>query len=44
VATVWLPRLSAYTDMVLFLGSAVLLQVLLVVALAPILGQARRYR
>jgi hypothetical protein len=44
VATVWLPRLSAYTDMALFFGSAVLLQVLLLVALAPILGQARRYR
>jgi hypothetical protein len=44
VAAVWLPRLSAYTDMVLFFGSAVLLQVLLLVALAPILGQARRYR
>jgi len=44
VGTVWLPRLSAYTDMALFFGSAVLLQVLLVVALVPILGQARRYR
>jgi hypothetical protein len=30
--------------MALFFGSAVLLQVLLLVALAPILGQARRYR
>jgi hypothetical protein len=30
--------------MALFFGSAVLLQVLLLLALAPILGQARRYR
>jgi hypothetical protein len=38
------PRLSAFADTSLFLGSAVLLQVLLVVALAPVVGQVRRYR
>lgn len=38
------PRLSPFADITLFLGSAVLLQVLLIVALAPVVGQVRRYR
>jgi hypothetical protein len=35
---------AAFIDMALYFGSAVLLQALLVVALAPVLGQVRRYR
>jgi hypothetical protein len=35
---------DAFTDITVFLGSAVLLQVLLVVALTPVLSEVRRYR
>ncbi|MFI5908205.1 hypothetical protein [Dactylosporangium sp. NPDC051541] len=45
-ADVLLPRVAAdaASDVLLFLASAVLLQVLLTIALVPVLGQARRYR
>jgi hypothetical protein len=51
LVTAWLfattapsPRDAAFIDLALYFGSAVLLQALLVAALVPVLGQARRYR
>jgi hypothetical protein len=38
------PHLDATADTALFAGSAVLLQVLLLIAVAPVLGQVWRYR
>jgi hypothetical protein len=43
-ATARSPRLDPFADIALFFGSTVLLQALLIAALAPVLGQVRRYR
>jgi hypothetical protein len=43
-ATTGSPDTAAFIDMALYFGSAMLLQALLIAALAPVLGQVRRYR